>query len=127
MPISNYSSRGHPGNIRQSVSLTGVGIDNFEIQGQCVRRVEELLARDFKEGEMDKWTTSNMYGYVSIDMGNRYFSAAKECSCLQALTMDNTIDPKGHLRAAAGTDYIHVQENEVKYFELLVNTGDKKQ
>jgi len=56
--------------------------------------------------------------FVAIDASNRYFSlrvgSNQEAEC--AITDD--IDPKGFLRKAAGTTYIHTNENKVCYFEM---------
>lgn len=111
---------------KQSVSLTGIGTDHFETQSQCVKHIEELLGRDFKEGELDPWNPSNTSGYLSIDMSNRYFKSAKECPCLRSIAFDTSIDPNGHLKSAGGAEYVHVQENVVEYYESVIDENGKK-
>lgn len=108
------------------MSLTGGGIDRFANLVQCVKRVEELLGRDFREGELDKWTPSDTYGCISIDISNRYLTPIRDCSCQQELPIDKSIDPRGHLKAAAGSQFGYIQENEVQYFELLVDSANKQ-
>jgi hypothetical protein len=63
--------------------------------------------------------TSQEDGFTVIDASNRYFTTRKgenqEGECL----ITDDMDPKGYLRRAAGTTYVHTVENKVYYFELL--------
>ena len=56
--------------------------------------------------------------FTTIDTSNRYFSlrtgSYKDEECL----LTHEMDPKGYLRKAAGTTYIHAEENRVHYYEM---------
>ena len=84
-------------------------------------RVFAIFKRAMGPQLQDDVGTSQEEEFTAIDTSNRYFTARKgenqEPECL----ITDDMDPKGYLRRAAGTTYVHTEENKVYYFEKLQN------
>ena len=58
---------------------------------------------------------------------NRYFTYKRDVGQATQVAFSDGVDPNGILRRMAGTDYIHTDENEVKYYKLtLASDGTKR-
>jgi len=81
-------------------------------------RIYAIFKRAIGPQLQDDVGTSQDDGYAAIDTSNRYFTTRtagnQEGECL----ITDDMDPKGYLRKAAGTTYVHTEENKVYYFEL---------
>lgn len=64
-------------------------------------------------------------GTTAVEMSNRYFTPKSEAPDAAAgIVLGEDIDPHGNLRRAAGTGYIHTEENQVCYYERQVKGED---
>jgi hypothetical protein len=53
--------------------------------------------------------------FSSIEVSNSYFSARKEAPNESHIPFTKELDPKGVLTKAMGTQFIHSEQNVVKY------------
>ena len=61
------------------------------------------------------------YGkYTGIETSNRYFSPKKDFPTSKSVPFSSDIDPEGILTRAAGTNYVHADQNVVSYYERSV-------
>jgi hypothetical protein len=75
----------------------------------------------------DEGAFSQQDGFTAIETSNRYFSIRTGSNQDGECLITQEIDPKGYLRKAAGTTYIHTEENRVHYYEMYEdNTGEAK-
>jgi hypothetical protein len=104
--------------LKQSVQITGYGTQSFDKLTTNMARIYAIFKRTIGPQLQDEAGFSQEDGFVAIDASNRYFtdrfrSRNQDVEC----AISDEMDPKGYLRKAAGTTYIHTEENKVYYFE----------
>jgi hypothetical protein len=114
--------------MRQSITLTSFGTGSMNELISSIYAIHHLFARVLPENSMEPWSPTMFDECPAVDMGNRYFTNRKDISLSEALDFKTSVDPNGILTAAmAGTEFAHTVENEVAYFELIVDADGNKQ
>lgn len=93
-------------------------------------RIQAIFKRAVGSQLRDEAGFSQQDGFTAIDASNRYFSLRTESNQNDECLITHEIDPKGYLKKAAGTMYIHTEENKVHYYEMYEledSTGDGEQ
>ena len=54
--------------------------------------------------------------HSSFELSNRYFTAKKDALVEECMPISPDIDPQGFLAQAAGSKYVHTEQNAVKYY-----------
>lgn len=72
---------------------------------------------------MDDIGFSEEDGNLSIDASNRYFTLLTDKNKGEESLLTKDMDPNGYLKRAAGTAYIHTEENKVYYFKSSSDKG----
>jgi len=117
-----YHSRREQGiYMRQSVTLTGLGIQSFQAAVDGIIAIHSIFSRQFPHGTLEPWQPSWFLDHHTITASNRYFSEKRLCPCLIPIPFPMNVDPKGILNTMMGEKLIHAEENEVKYYEALVD------
>jgi len=76
---------------------------------------------------MDDWAPSNFKIHMTIDISNRYFTPAHDTSQQdEQVPFGMAIDPDHLLTVAMGNDFVHTEDNEVKYYKAHKNTQGTK-
>ncbi|KAF8802170.1 hypothetical protein BYT27DRAFT_7215577 [Phlegmacium glaucopus] len=57
-------------------------------------------------------------------MSNRYFTPKSEAPNAVGIVLADDVDPHGNLTRAAGSGYIHTEDNQVYYFKRQVKSED---
>lgn len=90
-------------------------------------RIQAIFKRAIGPQLQDEGGFSQQDGFTAIDTSNRYFSLRTGNNQYNECLITHEIDPKGYLRKAAGTMYIHTEENRVHYYEMCEdNTGEMR-
>jgi len=110
---------------RQSIMLTGFGVDKMETCIKGVQAIFRRFERMLPANTLEEWTPTLFNGYNAIDMGNRFFTGRHEQSNHEIVPFKPSVDPDGILEQAMGSDFVHLRENEVEYFEC-VDDGSRK-
>ena len=77
-----------------------------------------LMHRAIGNNKIDECGIIGQYdGNKCLEIYNRYFTPRREAPHASEITFSNDIDPHGYLKAAAGSQLIHCEENVVAYFE----------
>lgn len=102
------------------------GDSAFDAVGTNIAEVHALFGRIVGA---DRLQGCSMYttfdGTTAVEMSNRYFTPKSEAPDAAAgIVLGEDIDPHGNLRRAAGTGYIHTEENQVCYYERQVKGED---
>ncbi|TDL13206.1 hypothetical protein BD410DRAFT_735625, partial [Rickenella mellea] len=71
--------------------------------------------RTVKAGEYEPYTTMEADGHPSISLSNRYFTKAHLAQHAIPIAFPANVDPKGHLKRAGGSAYVHLADNVVEY------------
>ncbi|KDR79834.1 hypothetical protein GALMADRAFT_62586, partial [Galerina marginata CBS 339.88] len=104
--------------VRQSVTLTGLGSPAFDAVSVNVAEVHTLFGRIVGADRLQECSIYTTFeGGAAVEMSNRYFTPSKEAESGAARILSEEIDPLGILTQAAGTEYIHTEDNEVCYYE----------
>ena len=113
--------------MRQSVMLTGLSSTKFNDAMASIRAIEDMFRQLITTGQMDDWAPSNFKGHMTIDISNRYFTPAHDASLQdEQVPFSMAVDPDRLLSVAMGNDFVHTEDNEVKYYEAHKNTQGTK-
>ena len=87
-----------------------------------------LFSRSVPREKLQPCSFIDRYGkYTGIEMSSRYFSPKKDFPTSKSVPFSSDIDPKGILTRAAGTNYVHADQNVVSYYERSVaSNGDTR-
>lgn len=90
-------------------------------------RIQVIFKRAIGSQLQDDGGFSQQDGFTAIDTSNRYFSLRTGSNQNDECLITHEMDPKAYLRKAAGTTYIHTEENRVHYYEMCEDsTGETR-
>ena len=79
----------------------------------------------FKRAVGDNLSESAVYSmyedFPAIEVANRYFIPRSGAVSEEIRPLTAEVDPNGYLEKAAGSTYVHTEENKVYYFEKTGN------
>jgi hypothetical protein len=120
MPSSNSS---HIRHLKQGVSITGFGLEDFQSQLDMVPDIAALFTRAVDE---DKIQPNSIVGELeelsTLNASNRYFTPRKDARTAKELAFHSDVDPYGNLSRLLGPMHTHIEENNVSYYERVGNT-----
>lgn len=104
--------------IRQSAALTAFGNPVFDDLLANIAVIHTIFRRAIGEQLIEDATHSSYAERpVTIDVANRYFVPKANALPEDIRTLTAEVDPFGTLARAAGSAYVHTEENKVYYFE----------
>ena len=104
--------------IRQSVALTAFGDPVFDRLLANIAVIHTIFRRAIGHQLVEDTSQTAQAEYpLAIDLSNRYFVPKANASPEDIRTLTAEVDPFGTLARAAGTAYVHTEENKVYYFE----------
>jgi hypothetical protein len=103
--------------LRQRVSLTGLGTSDFDESIQGIMDVHTTFARCVPLNKLAPCgIVDDFDGYGTIELSNRYFTLKKDAATQEQVPFSTDIDPFRFLAIAAGHQYVHTEENVVRYY-----------
>lgn len=115
-PLRSPTGRG-PRYARQSLTLTGLGGKDFEGVINAVAEVQDLFKRSVGDRMQDCTILTTYDGNPAVEMSNRFFTPRGEANPTDICQLGESVDPRGYLAKAAGTQWVHTNDNRVLYFE----------
>ena len=114
--------------LRQDISITGLGLEEFQDQVNSIPDITALFTRAVREDKIQPITMiGEQEGFTTLNASNRYFTARKEAQTAKELPFHQDIDPKGNLAKLIGTQFVHLEENNVSYYERVSShAGDTR-
>jgi hypothetical protein len=115
--------------LRQDISITGLGLDEFQDQVNMIPDIAALFTRAVKE---DKIQPNAIIGeqedLTTLNASNRYFTPKKDAHTAKELVFPQDVDPYGNLTRLIGTALVHIEENNVSYYERVssARAGDTR-
>ena len=123
-PLSPNSA--HIRHLRQSISITGLSVTEFQEQVNIIADVEALLSRAVGEDNMQPCTiVGNLDGHSVLQASNRYFTPRKDAPNASEIPLAPDVDPYGILAKAVGSTLMHTEENVVYYYECTTSSDGK--
>ena len=106
--------------------LTGLSSPMFDEAITSIYEIQNMFRRMAVKGTMEEWTPSLFNDHISIDVGNRYFTPRKYALQDEQIPFNSSVDPHNILSEAMGNHFVHVEENEVEYYEARKENGGTK-
>lgn len=104
--------------IRQSASLTAFGNPIFDNLFANIALIHTIFRRAIGHQLIGDTAQSSYTEYPgTIDVANRYFVPKANALPADIRTLTTDVDPFGTLLRAAGSAYVHTEENKVYYYE----------
>lgn len=105
--------------IRQGITLTGLGLQEFDSQVQAVSDIYSefctripMPCKPFMEGLFEE--------FPAINTATRVFTSRNMAGGQQDIQFSDLEDPDGTLQRAKGDEFIHGEENYVEYRKVLI-------
>lgn len=108
--------------LRQGIQITGYGNEAFDRLKTSIATAHVMFKRTVGAMLNDEMGISDADGHFAIDASNRYFTPKSANNTGEECKITPEMDPKGFLKQAAGSEYIHTEENKVYYFETAHDT-----
>ncbi len=93
---------------------------------EVLKEIGRTGEREFREGQLQGWLPSQVQGYNTIELSNRYFHPRGKDYCGEDHAISEEVDPKGILRHNTGNQLVHTEDNEVLYFRGFLDKGKKR-
>lgn len=107
--------------LRQSVTLTAFGNPVFDKPIENIAAIFAIFKRAVGDNIFESAAYSMYEGFPAIDVSNRYFTPRGGADAEDIRPLTEEVDPNGYLAKAAGSTYVHTEENKVYYFEKAGN------
>jgi len=125
LPALSPASK-HIRHLRQGVSITGLGLEDFQNQLNMIPDIAALFTRAVSEDKIQPNTIiGDLEDFSTLNASNRYFTPRKDAQMAKELTFHQDVDPYGHLTRLLGSAHMHIEENTVSYYERVCS-GDTK-
>ncbi|KAK0445728.1 hypothetical protein EV421DRAFT_1902096 [Armillaria borealis] len=112
--------------LSQYVRISGMGSIAFEDTIIALKGIQQLGEREFQEGDLEEWTQFTMQGHDVIEFSNRYFTPRSQAIDGDSVRFPMDVDPNGVPQKMAGTQWIHAEDNEVRYYRGVIDGGKKR-
>ncbi|PBK92578.1 hypothetical protein ARMGADRAFT_930179 [Armillaria gallica] len=113
--------------LSQSIMITGFGRQSFDHAIKAIKEIQHTGEREFYQGQLQEWLPSKFQGHNTIKMSNRYFRAQSKSEQEIGTPIGQDVDPRGVLAWLAGSNLIHMEENDVNYYRRLIKGLKKRQ
>jgi len=82
-----------------------------------------MFGRTFAAGSLEPWVSNEFEGSPTIDAANRYFTPRLQATQDQIIPFSPLVDPNSILTTAMARDgtFTHTIDNEVDYYELMID------
>ncbi|PPQ82961.1 hypothetical protein CVT24_012654 [Panaeolus cyanescens] len=121
----NYTNADHKakerarGTLRQSVTLTGLGLPAFDNVIIAIEKFHVLFNKSIPQ-DLCPWQASESQSYISFDCSSKYFT--RSAPGLDIQQMPQSVDPEGNLTALINHQWVHTSDNIVVYKQLQKNS-----
>ncbi|KAF8326445.1 hypothetical protein F5887DRAFT_1084538 [Amanita rubescens] len=111
--------------LRQTVTLTGFGTERFEKCIKTIGKIQSIFERHIPEDKLQESTIiGNCDEHLGLHFTNRYFTNKHHEPYAQQIPFTSDIDPSGILAGLVNNNFIHCEQNEVKYYNRQMDIKD---
>ncbi|TFK61642.1 hypothetical protein BDN72DRAFT_778033, partial [Pluteus cervinus] len=110
----------------QSLHLAGLGTATFDESVNAALQMFNVLSRQFPDKHVAVWDPpkSSWTDNFGMSMSNRYFTRVKEAGHMSNIPFPANVDPNNVLKAMLNDEFIHTEENDVKYYTRYKDLGN---
>ncbi|KAF7977621.1 hypothetical protein HWV62_3016 [Athelia sp. TMB] len=103
--------------LEQSFTLTGLNTLSFNMAIEGVFGIAESFGR--QTDHMAPWHPGLFEGFATLNVSNRLFTKQTADQRHQAVAIEGQVDPLGALLSIAGEEYVHTDDNVVRYLKCI--------
>lgn len=107
--------------LHQSATLTAFGNPVFNKPIKNIAAIYAIFKRAIGDNLSESAFHSTYEEFPAINVVNRYFTPRGGAASEEIQPLTAEVDPNGYLAKAAGSTYVHTEENKVYYFEKIGN------
>lgn len=110
----------HIRHLRQDISITGLGLNDFQDQVNTIPFIAALFTRAVSEEKIQPNAVVGQLGdLTTLNASNRYFTPRRDAQTTQGLPFHQDVDPQGTLTRLLGSALVHIEDNNVSYYERV--------
>ncbi|KAI0083661.1 hypothetical protein BDY19DRAFT_998389 [Irpex rosettiformis] len=109
---------------KQSLVLTGLGEGHFDSAVKAIIELQSRFASHLPVDSLQPWSPIKDEDMLCLELSNRYFTPDYLAAGYDVVSIDESIDPLGILRAKAASGK-HTEDNVVLYYERLLDKNNK--
>ncbi|KAF7981291.1 hypothetical protein HWV62_34205 [Athelia sp. TMB] len=117
--------RGDARFLKQTIRLTGFGSAEFQQAVSGIANIATLMGDNLERGDIESWKPERYRTWQTLDIGNRYFRRQNNEGDAVPISLPRNVDPDGILAKLAGDEWVHTEDNEVRYFGLVPSVAGK--
>lgn len=102
---------------KQSINLTGLGSPFFDAYIDFIAQVHSIFEHGIN-GSLDPWLPDVFEGHTAISLANRFYTNKHDKGQELDLPFGPAIDPHGVLERGKDNLFVHLPENQVKYYKF---------
>jgi hypothetical protein len=106
--------------------MTGTSSTLFAEVIDAIISVHSGFTHHLHEDALLPWTSSMFEEHDSIDISNRYFAPRHYINPQTVIPFTAHVDPYGALQKLQGSDLVHTTDNQVEYYEHVMNSNRTK-
>ncbi|KAF7974570.1 hypothetical protein HWV62_11940 [Athelia sp. TMB] len=111
--------------MKQSVRITSFGSKLFEDAVQSASKLANFISTDIGGEPSSDWVPARFQKWSALEFSNRYFVHQNSEGDMERAEFGSLIDPDGVLSAIAGEEWVHTEDNQVKFFSRVEDTVGK--
>ncbi|KZT09038.1 uncharacterized protein LAESUDRAFT_605086, partial [Laetiporus sulphureus 93-53] len=107
-------------NVHQAVTLT-VGLKPFDDYLRGALSIHQLCSENQSGLTLQPWQSENWNDSVSMQFSNRFFTSKRNLHNGPTLSLPVNVDPFSISMCHQGQDCLHLQDNQVGYYERCIH------
>lgn len=104
-----------------------MGTSAFNKAILTIHALDEKMTCTLPPTSIHSWTLSQFDNYLSIDLGNCYFSFRSDVLSDDIILFLAETDPTGILTQKAGNTFVYALDNQVQYYSRVKDWDDNVQ
>ncbi|KAF7970331.1 hypothetical protein HWV62_24356 [Athelia sp. TMB] len=104
--------------LEQSFTLTGLNTLPFNMAIEGAFNISESFGRQAEH--LVPWHPGQFEGFATLNMSNRLFTKQTRDKHHEQVAMEGSIDPHGALLGLAKGDFVHMDDNVVRYLKCML-------
>ena len=97
--------------------MAGIGISEFDSYISAIINIHQLFSSQYHKDGLLPWHLVKEHGVHVLEFSNWYFTPREFCGSEDSLPFGKHVDPYGILSDRTHHNGIHIEYNQVLYFE----------
>lgn len=102
------------------LSINGFGAPQFNSAAGAMVALHQRISALYRVGGFKEWKPDQEDAYPILDFSNRFLTLRELAGDCETVPFSHYVDPAGILQGLVGREVVHLDDNEVAYFEQHV-------